>query len=374
MIPGKLLLLPLLLSGILIPAALAADREQASKYEVPADLRKAMTARAADLAGLSIGVGPFRHLHAMKLRDLGFADYDPSGEALLYDFSKSIPPEWKGLVRDGAVDIDSDKAEDRVELLSGNFRDYDLQVSVRWLGGVEKSGFGLVLNGTGADGFHWLVTAGASSNFVKWKGGRPNVLQDWNDVSSYFKKDAANVLRVLAQGGKFTCSVNGTEVFSFTDSEVGEGRIGIILTNKLHVAFDDLAIQPLEVSEREGTLGSGYDYAEEVLTGIASSKLFEAGKLGLSNFPPNESWDYVVEAARLGFPHKGDVKVVVRKQGRKAPVLEETLPLPADWSRKPAAWVPGGTSPREAAMTKLGEFLAFRLAQDALGEAAGGRR
>lgn len=122
--------------------------------------------------------------------------------------------------------------------------------------------------------------------------------------------------------------------------------------------------------EVDDSIGSGYDFAEEVLAGALSTGLFAPSQLGLSNSPENERWDYVIGSKWIGSSRKGGVKFFLLKKGRPA-ATEESLPMPVQWDlvTDHMGRTKGGTpADREQVMGRLGRLLAVRVAEDALGE------
>ena len=75
-------------------------------------------------------------------------------------------------------------------------------------------------------------------------------IRGWELSAAVNQGDAVNHITVLANGSQFTCYVNGTEVFTVTDTEFDSGHIGLsaivfAAQAQLHVAFDNLTLEAL---------------------------------------------------------------------------------------------------------------------------------
>jgi hypothetical protein len=116
-------------------------------------------------------------------------------------------------------------------------------------------------------------------------------------------------------------------------------------------------------------LGSGYDYTDDVASGMTKSKLFDPSQVGISNFPPNEHWDYIVAAQWIGDSRRRGIHYAVIDAKSQQVALEETLPLPEQWDRGNAHVDPLGMQAstdnlreRDKVMTDFGGYLAYKIA------------
>lgn len=115
--------------------------------------------------------------------------------------------------------------------------------------------------------------------------------------------------------------------------------------------------------------GSGYDYTESVLEGIIKSGLFEPAQIGISNFPPNETWTHVLGAIWLGTSKIRGLRFSLTDAATEKVVFDETCPLPLSWDKIDSGddrqiTVTGETpTKRDIIMSRFGEYLAFKTAE-----------
>lgn len=360
----------------------------AKVYAVSKELRDAMTQRKAELASLKVGVGPFRHLYETSLKKLGVTVYRPAGEPVPVDL-KSMPKEYRPMLRGASFQAEhADQGSGHRFPIPRDCSDCAFSAKTKWLSGDDKP-YGLIIRLSDQGYYLFQVNAKQEVSFFLWKNNQWTKLHgsNWNNLL----KGPENLLRVEAQGQRFVGFVNGTQVMSVQDATLAKGQLGMYLDGRMQVLYSELAVQDLEVSDDPEFLGSGYDYAEEILQGMLKSGLFTAAQLGLSNFPPNESWDFVVSAESIGFaslgrpvqylqdpaiglipsaaPEEGGVRWTLSRGRTPEPVHREHLSLPEEWD-KPYHGGSGDSAPsetpRDRVMIRLGELLAFRVAERAL--------
>lgn len=350
------------------PAALTP--KQLARYEVPKELRDMVNLRKAELAPVKVGIGAFRHLYEVKPKSVGVVTWQPEGEPVVWDFEKSIPPECRNSLRDGEYrHIQTAKGRTRRTSVNNDIENYSVQVKVRQISEVvPDQGYGLFLNvnGQNGDGYLFMIRKNGETAFFKYSNRNWTAVKSWTKWNNLVGKKGGDILQVEVHGGTFLCSVNGTQVFTVNDSSFRKGKIDFYIDDAMEVAFDDLVIQPLAVATDPLPVGSGYDYADEVLGGMARSGLFAPAQLGISNYPPNEDFDYIAGAREIGYAYDGGVKFVIQKSGEDEPLIDEQLPLPDEWDRKASSGGIGaaaGETPRGRVMARLGEYLAYRLAE-----------
>lgn len=369
-----------------VAAAEAAKRErQRAQYETPKALRELAGQRKAELASIKVGVGAFRHQHTAKPADLGLEIWQPQGEPTVWDFDKAIPESFKAGTQNGQYRFYRTEKATYMKSFEGEWENYSVRVKVRALSAPDDRGYGLFLNaqqaapGALGDGYSFTVSKTGQVWLFKLEAGKWVSLKQskWENLIG---KEGGDILYAEIRGGEIICMVNDQHVFTVQDKTFAKGVVGFTLDSAMDITFDDLVIQPLSLSTDPQPVGSGYDYAEEVLKGMAKAGLFPPANLGISNSPPSEDFSYVVEAEHVGYAANGGVKVRLlhQKQGAERPVLllEDSLPLPAKWDAKPGAGTGAGlgATPRDQVMQQLGDYLAYLVAEQALTSRAARKR
>jgi hypothetical protein len=101
-----------------------------------------------------------------------------------------------------------------------------------WRNGDNSWYQGLYLRGTPtasfwSDGYLFLYTRNGSYSVWKGVSGSYTAIQNWTSSSALVQGSAWNVLRVRASGGDLSLSINGTAVWTGTDSTFSTGKVGI---------------------------------------------------------------------------------------------------------------------------------------------------
>ncbi|MBI3548080.1 MAG: hypothetical protein HY078_03405 [Elusimicrobia bacterium] len=366
----------LLALALLVTASARAEDAPETRYEVPDDVRSALDKRKAELTSLKIGVGMFRHLYSVKPTDIGLTLYIPKGDPLVFDALAKYPKEMQGAVSDNVLNLFRTKEEPGSWEFPGEHKDYHVEAAVQWRSGAQDYGFGFLLSRAGKDDFYkFMISNTKGAVFTKTINGQTVILQKWADYEAV-KPNVENILRVEREGDAFRCYSNGTLLFTVKDAKVEKGTISAFISNKMSVTFKNFTIQDVAIDENTRPMGSGLDYAESVVKGMAASGLFLPTQLGISNFPPNEDWDYVVgaDAVTKAGPEGVSFHIKSGRDGKK--ILEKSLPLPGAWDGKQGSSGGSGEgeseggwsdTPRDRAMQKLGRYLAYKVAQQALG-------
>lgn len=378
-----------LAAGLLAAVPPGVQAQGMTVPRVPESVRDAAVKRKAELASMRIGVGAFRHLYSAKLNTLVSGLYEGEGEPTVFNFTE-FP--WKAgpnlFARDGKARFDLRGNTGSWEAwVAGEWQTYQAQVTARWIEGQDDYGFGLLVNFTpnGGNYYRFIVTENGHAVLQKYYNKKSTNLGDWVNVKGTYKKGQDNHLRVELKGGDIDCYLNGRKVISRREgaNAIAKGQVGLVVTGKSVVDFDDLEIQKIALTKREVKRGSGYDYADEVIEGMLRTGLFAKEQIGISNFPPNEDWTHVLGASDVGAVDAGrySMKVFLRPGEEETPLWEERVSL--DWSgAAPAVSAPSasedgasagsGSSWRSANMKLVGEYLAFQIAANQLGIKAGG--
>jgi len=151
--------------------------------------------------------------------------------------------------------IATSKREDfkpSVLLKTGEYENFELSTSVRFLPGSVESAAGLLLR---------QVDRGSNYRFevncrkglvrlVRFKDGKGEVLSPHLELE--IRTDVWHRLKVLCQGDQFTCYLDGEEVLQVKDGSYTDGHLGLWTYADTNALFDDvsLRIQPMMQPEQ----------------------------------------------------------------------------------------------------------------------------
>ena len=129
--------------------------------------------------------------------------------------------------------------------------DLDISVDTEWLGGEDRSSYGILFRFSEKGAYGFGIAATAESYIVKeWDEDfdtDPENLID-GTFSTVINKEGKNTLRVVTSGSFFEFYINGTMVNSVTDETLTEGLIRLYVGNIQEVAFDNLEV--IEMNEQ----------------------------------------------------------------------------------------------------------------------------
>ena len=134
----------------------------------------------------------------------------------------------------------------------GQLRNFQLDVDAEQIGGPDDNGYGVQFRVVDADNYYrFRISGDGYAKFGKKVGGDYVVIRGWESTSLINQGVAANHITVIANGSSFTFFINGTELFSETDSSFAIGATGFMVAmfvpgGPAHFAFDNLIIQELE--------------------------------------------------------------------------------------------------------------------------------
>ena len=186
----------------------------------------------------------------------------PPETSVLYEEDFSGPMEWyqgetadrRIWVEDGAYHILATTADiffSSVRTLVGPFTDFQYDVDTHQIDGPEDNGYGVVFRRSDAGYYRFRISGDGWVRFDKWVGGTPVVIRAWERSDLINQGNAANHLTVVANGSTFSFYVNGSFVYSASDTQFASGSIGVGLiclddAGGAHVAFDNILVQELE--------------------------------------------------------------------------------------------------------------------------------
>ena len=134
----------------------------------------------------------------------------------------------------------------------GQLRDFQLDVDAEQIGGPDDNGYGVQFRVVDADNYYrFRISGDGYAKFGKKVGGDYVVIRGWESTSLINQGVAANHITVIANGSSFTFFINGTELFSETDTSFAIGAAGFMVAmfdpgGPAHFAFDNLIITELE--------------------------------------------------------------------------------------------------------------------------------
>jgi hypothetical protein len=128
------------------------------------------------------------------------------------------------------------------------FGDFTLDVDAAQLDGPDDNGYGVVVRYVDDRNFYRLEISGDGYfDVMKYKDGTWIKLQDWIESAAIHQGATTNHLRVVAQGNRFTFSINNQVVNTFTDDDFRQGDIGLSASTYfdhagVHISFDNLQV------------------------------------------------------------------------------------------------------------------------------------
>jgi hypothetical protein len=147
---------------------------------------------------------------------------------------------------------------------TAEFANFEYEVRMRRYG-CETCANGLYVRGTPlplTSDNHWYheykFQYDQDGNFSVYKriaGGSAQILQSWTFSSAINQGDAWNVLRVVANGTSLSFYINGTPVWSGSDSSLAAGQVGVGMYRNLTsidlLEVDWATLSPLSGAEVE---------------------------------------------------------------------------------------------------------------------------
>lgn len=123
------------------------------------------------------------------------------------------------------------------------YSDLSLQADVKPWGGAWGSYAGLVLRYTDPQNYY-VVVAACPKDYValyRMSGGQLTLIKQ---APATLERSRWYTLKVDARGDRFTCYLDGKQMFEAQDSGLAKGRIGVWSQNDSRVSFDNLKVTP----------------------------------------------------------------------------------------------------------------------------------
>jgi len=124
--------------------------------------------------------------------------------------------------------------------------DFTLTVTAQWVSGPADAAYGLVFRHTQGNYYGFHIRQDGMFRFSAWYAFEWVPIVDWTE-STALRAAAANRLRVVAQGTRFTLAINDTIVAEAADDRLAAGEAGVaVLLNTpgaVVVTFDDFVLE-----------------------------------------------------------------------------------------------------------------------------------
>ncbi|MBU1171709.1 MAG: caspase family protein [Proteobacteria bacterium] len=282
--------------------------------------------------------GRFKKIAKIKIRQLAPAKKTPekkgplpvtpasSDKVLFHDTFDSNENAWalwpNGEFYTTSIEGGVFAMETRNELNSAEFlgralalpENYDIEVSVTWLNGVDDRSYGVSLGSDpqnrysfGVSGNGWAMVSGYKNNQLLEPSPIP-----WKAGMAYVGNGRTkNQLRIQARGGSYSFYVNnmmvGTVFIPIPRSQI---RLGFFVENKQRIAFDDLTVKAVTHTGPPGFFDSFTDNAHGWNVwpnGEYYNAIFENGAYAMETKNSMSSAEFPNDRIRL--PENFDIQV-----------------------------------------------------------------
>lgn len=137
--------------------------------------------------------------------------------------------------------------DNEVRLTGRSFRDFLLEVSVRWSEPITSGAYGVVVRDGQEGGYVVVVDADGYVLIYKRVGTNDTIIRNWERNWSYQRGVQENVLSVNCKGANFTVWLNGSLVTTFVDTDTSFGEVGLIVAaweTPVEAQFTGLRVAP----------------------------------------------------------------------------------------------------------------------------------
>jgi len=134
----------------------------------------------------------------------------------------------------------------------GPFDNFQLDLDIEQVTGPDDNGYGIRFRMQDADNYYrFRISGDGWAKFDKRIGGVYTDIRPWSTTELINEGNETNHMTVIANGSTFTFYINGTELYSATDTSLTTGYIGFqvamfVSPGQTHVAFDNLILTELE--------------------------------------------------------------------------------------------------------------------------------
>ena len=152
-----------------------------------------------------------------------------------------------------------------LELLNGD-DDFEIEVKLRQVSGVENHGYGFVFGMEDVRNYHgfiissnrqYSVYAFNNNDYIEWK--------EWSDNSMIKPLGEYNTLNLQKRKGRYLFSINGSLVCSTVPKTFLGNKIGFVLNNQMAVEVDYIRVDQTELSLSKLSKGEDISNAEIML-------------------------------------------------------------------------------------------------------------
>jgi len=135
---------------------------------------------------------------------------------------------------------------------AGPFGDFQLDVDTEQVTGPDDNGYGVQFRMQDENTYYrFRISGDGWARFDKAIGGTINIIKPWVRTDLIRQGNATNHISIIANGSSFTFYINGSELYTVTDTAIASGSLGFqaaMFTSpgQTHIAFDNLIIQAVE--------------------------------------------------------------------------------------------------------------------------------
>lgn len=143
-----------------------------------------------------------------------------------------------------------------------DYSDFVLEVEAKKESGSDNDIHGVILRRSGDSYYAFGISADGYYCFNKFEDGVQGRIIGWTASNAIRTGDASNVIRIRADGDRFTFYVNDVQVDEARDSTFNSGDIGLFAgvyePGGVRVSFDNLSVRSIG-DGGSGTVGGGSD-------------------------------------------------------------------------------------------------------------------
>jgi hypothetical protein len=138
-----------------------------------------------------------------------------------------------------------------VRSLIGPFTNFQFDIDTQQIAGPDDNGYGVVFRQSESGYYRYRISGDGWARFDKRVNGNYVAIRGWERTDLIQQGNATNHITVVANGSEFSFYVNGTFLWSASDTQFASGTIGVGViclddAGGTRVAFDNILLQALE--------------------------------------------------------------------------------------------------------------------------------
>ena len=138
-----------------------------------------------------------------------------------------------------------------VRSLIGPFTNFQFDIDTQQIAGPDDNGYGVVFRQSESGYYRFRISGDGWARFDKRVNGNYVAIRGWERTDLIQQGNATNHITVVANGSEFSFYVNGTFLWSASDTQFASGTIGVGViclddAGGTRVAFDNILLQALE--------------------------------------------------------------------------------------------------------------------------------